>query len=712
MGEAEGGGEEAGGDAEGADAGDGLTKLARQQSLLPKAEVDNALWNGAADEGWIVRDEVPVFKAPVLAAPTSAAEAAAMPEMVAKAEAEAKEAEAAMDKDPVRRYVGPSGTLYPTVERAVVAREAEATARLQRQVKTPAGQAALARSHPYALVGWRVSVYWKEEGGEGEAAAAGDALADYSGGWYTGQVTEYTPPPAAGATSTAAAANGADGEVAAAAAAAPTGKHTVVYDDGSFDQEVDLTVDQYKLIYKMRPDMLTLDKHPLRPNITDATFMSWPILSAAAASRLMEYIEPPPQRPSLTFTGGDGGGASSSTTAAAASSAMLPPPTPSKSALMNSAVGGGDLTGCGIMPELVRQASNELFSADPAKCLAAYVKLPPTLKLALLVAMADAACDTDMVGKVTDEVEKKRVAISEEHDRIDRETKKAARQEREELRVAVRQRLVLKQQAHPDPEIDGITESMVVAEMNRLTEAHSIMESSRLINLSVRQGAAPGSMAAGFGAGGASAAAALPLGPHPSKHFEGVVNVFSREELSAAEAEISMATELQANSGLGANGYELSKRDQMQSNARRDEMRHRRDVLPPLRMAAIKQLTAAIEADTIKDLTIALSAAKAAALEGDGSFDGLCGGKGRWVVTEVRDAYAALHELEKIGSERETAARRREALRRESVRARAHKQKQPPPSPSHSHSHPSHTPLPFPPPPLPPLGAHPTFRHR
>ena len=185
-------GEEAGGDAEGADAGDGLTKLARQQSLLPKAEVDNALWNGAADEGWIVRDEVPVFKAPVLAAPTSAAEAAAMPEMVAKAEAEAKEAEAAMDKDPVRRYVGPSGTLYPTVERAVVAREAEATARLQRQVKTPAGQAALARSHPYALVGWRVSVYWKEEGGEGEAgAAAGDALADYSGGWYTGQVTEY-----------------------------------------------------------------------------------------------------------------------------------------------------------------------------------------------------------------------------------------------------------------------------------------------------------------------------------------------------------------------------------------------------------------------------------------------------------------------------------------------------------------------------------------
>jgi len=81
------------------------------------------------------------------------------------------------------------------------------------------GSSALAKESPELLVGWRVSVYWPDE-------------AEGSDGWYTGQVTEYAAPGAAGAESDS------------------SGKHKVVYDDGS-SEFLDLVTEQYRLTYKV-----------------------------------------------------------------------------------------------------------------------------------------------------------------------------------------------------------------------------------------------------------------------------------------------------------------------------------------------------------------------------------------------------------------------------------------------------------------------------
>lgn len=130
-----------------------------------------------------------------------------------------------------------------------------------------------------------------------------------------------------------------------------------------------------------------------------------------------------------------------------------------------------------------------------------------------------------------------------------------------------------------------------------------------------------------------------------------------------------MACEMRS-SGLDDNGKELSEEQQAASNAQRDEMRRRRDVLPPLRSAAAVQLDEAIATNTLPELKSAIEAARAAALEGDGAFDGV-GGAGRWMTAEVRDAYLAVHELQKAACERESAARRHELARRERCRTNA-----------------------------------------
>jgi vacuolar-type H+-ATPase subunit E/Vma4 len=95
-----------------------------------------------------------------------------------------------------------------------------------------------------------------------------------------------------------------------------------------------------------------------------------------------------------------------------------------------------------------------------------------------------------------------------------------------------------------------------------------------------------------------------------------------------------MQLELQA-SGIDENGRELSAHALAHSNARRDEMRRRRDVLPPARQAALAQLTAALQAPTADALSTALAAARLAALEGDGAVDMVSGAKGgRWMVLD------------------------------------------------------------------------------
>jgi len=256
-------------------------------------------------------------------------------------------------------------------------------------------------------------------------------------------------------------------------------------------------------MWQLAPELLKLTRRPFRPALADATFLSWPLLSAACALRLLAYIEPEPP----TSTGVVSSGAAF------------------------------DLAGCGIAPSLVREAAEELFSyEDPFEALRAYAKLDAPTKLALLTIMVDAACDTDLSQKAVDSVDKRRQQMEDTFEREERESRRQARQEREEVRQAVRVRLVQQQQqlaAANGGEDEGVSEGMVVHELNRLTEASAILNLIHGVPV-VREG-----------------------GGGPRLDPLASLLVLSREELTAAEAEISMAAEL-ASSGYDGDGKELS----------------------------------------------------------------------------------------------------------------------------------------------------------
>ena len=59
----------------------------------------------------------------------------------------------------------------------------------------------------------------------------------------------------------------------------------------------------------------------------------------------------------------------------------------------------GDLAWVGIAPDVVRAAAARLLAADPASAGEVYCSLPAEAKLALLVALVDAAADTDVAAK-------------------------------------------------------------------------------------------------------------------------------------------------------------------------------------------------------------------------------------------------------------------------------------------------------------------------
>ena len=198
-----------------------------------------------------------------------------------------------------------------------------------------------------------------------------------------------------------------------------------------------------------------------------------------------------------------------------------------------------------------------------------------------------------------------------------------------------------------------MSEVVVQAEIARVTEANACLTTHH------KQLASPAATRGGGAAAQSASAASLVSGAR--------LTVVGYRDLLAAEGEIAMSAELQA-SGLDAEGNELTKRQLDASNARRDEMRRRRDVLPPLRTAALQQLAEATADGSVGALNAALEAARQAALEGDGAFDGVGDGRQRWVVAEVRDAYVRLEAAEKELSERDAATRRREAVRSECVR--------------------------------------------
>ena len=321
-------------EAEGGSYGDGgYGKLDRMPSLSP-AEVDAALWQGAALEGWLVRIPSAAPAVVVMAAPTSAAEAAKAPEKQAAAAAKAKAKAKAAAESGARTYIGPSGMIYHSQHKACSAREMEFVNRLQRKVKTPTLAAAYARAEPESLVGWRVSVEWKEEG---------------SVEWYYGQVTEFKP----FADATAATDSSSGGVTESKAEEG----HVVMYDDGS-REVLDLASVKYRLVYRLQPPSLSSGRFPIRPAPHDATMFSWPILAAATATRLSAFLIPPPQRASYP--------------ASAAASTLS----------SGDLVTCGDLAGCGVHAPLIETACSELVLGRADATCRRHLPMP----------LADATC--------------------------------------------------------------------------------------------------------------------------------------------------------------------------------------------------------------------------------------------------------------------------------------------------------------------------------
>ena len=73
-------------------------------------------------------------------------------------------------------------------------------------------------------------------------------------------------------------------------------------------------------------------------------------------------------------------------------------------------------------------------------------------------------------------------------------------------------------------------------------------------------------------------------------------------------------------------------------------MRRRRETLVGARDAAVKQLEEALASRDVAKLQHAVRAAAAAALVGDHAADGV-GPGGKWLISEVRDAYLMLAEV-------------------------------------------------------------------
>ena len=118
----------------------------------------------------------------------------------------------------------------------------------------------------------------------------------------------------------------------------------------------DLAAEKFRLVYRVQPSYLSLDRRPARPTYSDATYTSWPLLTAAAATRLAAYLEPPTAKPAPRR---------------GCSTDLVSSP------LVVSAADAGDLSGAGVLVGRVREAVATLLetSCDPATAIAAYAQL-------------------------------------------------------------------------------------------------------------------------------------------------------------------------------------------------------------------------------------------------------------------------------------------------------------------------------------------------
>ena len=534
-------------------------------------------------------------------------------------------------------YIGPSGTRYNTKSEAAAARESEATATAEAD-EAKLGELQKESVPPEELVGTRVSVLWREDDDGAAASAAKEPTDD---DWYSGQLVGYD---------------------------ADKGTHTIFYDDGS-KEEVDLQKETYRRVYQLQPPALAVARRAPRPNFTDASYISWPVVAAASVVRLRQYWQPeaPPLRddfeaqgplPALkrmpTALGQDATPRGDGAASPLSSPAKLPLPPPSDSA--PAAAGGGDDessddedTPLGKVAEAMKakaqalaptqaagkvredaalaclqDAVSALLSVHPSEATNAYARLRPEHKLGLLLALVEGVVDTKAATTAAESKNDERARVQAGWEAQDREEKRAAKQKREQERAAVRAALdaqlaqMQMEGAGGEGEVPTeVTEQAVSREMMRLAEAEAC---------------------------------------------GGQVTVMSLDALYQAESELAVALELQA-AGVDGEGWETSRRRLAAASARRDEMRRRRDTLRGAREAAIEALRSANMTNDVGRITAALHQARNAALEGSFEQDGL-GPGGHWLVCEVRDAYMAIGEARKAHTEA-TARGEREAVLRQ-----------------------------------------------
>ena len=586
---------------------------ATQMAVLSSAnEVDCLLWEGAAAEGWRVR-QLEFDKPPV-----------------ADVDAEGSSGSGGgghcghggRGGNVVDEFLGPSTNVYASRSAAVDARAAEDALSVRASVA----------ANPSILVGWRVFVFWS---GSEQNELGG------RGGWFGAQVVGWREVASTGKTE-------ADG-------GGKQGGHSLVYDDMS-TEEVDLTSVKYQLGYPLLSAQLQPGRRALRPAPTDVTSLSWPILAAAAVLRMTAHDDA--ARAAVGCGSGGSGGSGGS-------SMPGPSSTPTARATTGAVGGSGALVSVGAVAGagLGRDASDlalgaheaalALLQRPSAEGAESFSHLSAPQRLAILAYLVEQATDTEAAGKAILEVHERTSALLDAFEKEDKEARRKQKDNKDDLKSAVRQWLLKEggatshgSGAELGADVDvtdapnSAPDAVVTAEVQRMLDCEQCL---------FRYPGVPGGS----------------LAPYVGKMM---LTVLTLAELRATEAELCMQLELQA-SGIDENGRELSAHALVHSNARRDEMRRRRDVLPPARQAALAQLTAAVEAHTADALITALGAARLAALEGDGAVDMVSGVKGgRWMVPEVRDATKApllpcMHVLTTAPSPHRCAMRPRRCLR-------------------------------------------------
>ena len=324
-----------------------------------------------------------------------------------------------------------------------------------------------------------------------------------------------------------------------------------------------------------------------------------------------------------------------------------PSSTPMARATPGAVVGMGAVVGAGLGRDAsdlalgAHEAALALLQRPSTEGAESFFHLSAPQRLAILAYLVEQATDTEAAGKAILEVHERTLALLDAFEKEDKETRRKQKDNKDDLKSAVRQWLLKEggatsQGAELGADVD-VTDAVVTAEVQRMLDCEQSL---------FRYPGVPGGS----------------LAPYVGKMS---LTLLPLADLRSTEAELCMQLELQA-SGIDENGRELSAHALAHSNARRDEMRRRRDVLPPARQAALAQLTAALQAPTADALSTALAAARQAALEGDGAVDMVSGAKGgRWMVPEVRDATKALFEIERAAAELENATRRKEAIKQE-----------------------------------------------